>query len=159
MLRPHPPTDLAFLADLLRRYPVRLSFRGQVLPEGPLRGEKLGQEGDLALYWEGPPPAKEVQEALGLLLRAFAQVLALRERELALLKAQEETARLLGLLLHEIKNPLMSVLGALENRPGRGKPFPRGSGDPGDRRKERPAHPEPPGPGPGLPAPGPGGAA
>ncbi|AEV16831.1 hypothetical protein TCCBUS3UF1_17930 [Thermus sp. CCB_US3_UF1] len=114
MLRPHPPTDLAFLADLLRRYPVRLSFRGQVLPEGPLKGEKLGQEGELALYWEGPPPAKEVQEALGLLLRAFAQVLALRERELALLKAQEETARLLGLLLHEIKNPLMSVLGALE---------------------------------------------
>jgi nitrogen-specific signal transduction histidine kinase len=55
-----------------------------------------------------------VREALALLLGAFREVLALRERELALLRAQDETARLLRLLLHEIKNPLMSVLGALE---------------------------------------------
>ena len=51
---------------------------------------------------------------MALLLGAFREVLALRERELALLRAQDETARLLRLLLHEIKNPLMSVLGALE---------------------------------------------
>ena len=110
-----PPSDLAFLADLLARYPVRLVYRGQVLPEGPVRGEKLLEEGELALYWEGPrPPGREVREALVLLLGAFREVLALRERELALLRAQDETARLLRLLLHEIKNPLMSVLGALE---------------------------------------------
>jgi signal transduction histidine kinase len=110
-----PPSDLAFLADLLARYPVRLVYRGQVLPEGPVRGEKLLEEGELALYWEGQrPPSREVREALALLLGAFREVLALRERELALLRAQDETARLLRLLLHEIKNPLMSVLGALE---------------------------------------------
>jgi signal transduction histidine kinase len=110
-----PPSDLAFLADLLARYPVRLVYRGQVLPEGPVRGEKLLEEGGLALYWEGQrPPGREVREALALLLGAFREVLALRERELALLRAQDETARLLRLLLHEIKNPLMSVLGALE---------------------------------------------
>ena len=110
-----PPSDLAFLADLLARYPVRLVYRGQVLPEGPVRGEKLLEEGGLALYWEGQgPPSREVREALALLLGAFREVLALRERELALLRAQDETARLLRLLLHEIKNPLMSVLGALE---------------------------------------------
>ena len=110
-----PPSDLAFLADLLARYPVRLVYRGQVLPEGPLRGEKLLEEGELVLYWEGQrPPGREVREALVLLLRAFRELLALRERELALLRAQDETARLLRLLLHEIKNPLMSVLGALE---------------------------------------------
>jgi hypothetical protein len=40
-----PPSDLAFLADLLARYPVRLVYRGQVLPEGPVRGEKLLEEG------------------------------------------------------------------------------------------------------------------
>lgn len=114
MLQEHPPTDLAFLAELLRRYPVRVAFRGEVLPEPPLRGEKLWEEGDLALYWEGRPPSPQVQEALRLLLRAFRELWELRERELALLKAQGETARLLGLLLHEIKNPLMSVLGALE---------------------------------------------
>jgi nitrogen-specific signal transduction histidine kinase/thioredoxin-like negative regulator of GroEL len=55
-----------------------------------------------------------VREALALLLGVFREVLALRERELALLRAQDKTARLLRLLLHEIKNPLMSVLGALE---------------------------------------------
>jgi signal transduction histidine kinase len=110
-----PPSDLAFLADLLARYPVRLVYGGQVLPEGPVRGEKLLEEGGLALYWEGQrPPGREVREALALLLGAFREVLALRERELALLRAQDETARLLRLLLHEIKNPLMSVLGALE---------------------------------------------
>mgnify|MGYP001026415913 FL=1 len=110
-----PPSDLAFLADLLARYPVRLVYRGQVLPEGPLRGEKLLEEGELVLYWEGQrPPGREVREALALLLRAFRELLALRERELALLRAQDESARLLRLLLHEIKNPLMSVLGALE---------------------------------------------
>ncbi len=109
-----PPADLGFMAELLRRYPVRLLFRGEVLPEGPLRGEKLWQEGDMALYWEGPPPPPATQEALRLLLRAFREVWELRERELALLKSQEESARLLRLLLHEIKNPLMSVLGALE---------------------------------------------
>ncbi|WP_243090309.1 ATP-binding protein [Thermus neutrinimicus] len=109
-----PPADLGFVAELLRRYPVRVLLRGEVLPEGPLRGEKLWEEGDLALYWEGPPPSPEVREALRLLLRVFREVLELRERELALLKSQEETSRLLGLLLHEIKNPLMSVLGALE---------------------------------------------
>jgi len=111
----HLPGDLAFLAELLRRYPVRVVFRGRVLPEGPLKGEKLLEEGELALYWEGPrPPARETREALHLLLRAFGEVLALKERELALLKAQDESARLLRLLLHEVKNPLMSVLGALE---------------------------------------------
>ncbi|WP_022798501.1 ATP-binding protein [Thermus islandicus] len=111
----HLPKDLAFLAELLRRYPVRVVFRGRVLPEGPLKGEKLLEEGELALYWESPrPPAKETQEALRLLLRAFGELLALKERELALLKAQDEGARLLRLLLHEIKNPLMSILGALE---------------------------------------------
>ena len=69
----------------------------------------------MALYWEGQrPPSREVREALALLLDAFLEVLALRERELALLRAQDETAGLLRLLLHEIKNPLMSVLGALE---------------------------------------------
>jgi signal transduction histidine kinase len=110
-----PPSDLAFLADLLARYPVRLVYRGEVLPEGPVRGEKLLEEGEVVLYWEGPkPPSREVREALALLLGAFREVLALRERELALLQAQDETARLLRLLLHEIKNPLMSVLGALE---------------------------------------------
>ncbi|GAB5603823.1 hypothetical protein FJNA_23490 [Thermus sp. FJN-A] len=110
-----PPEDLAFLAELLRRYPVRLVYRGAVLPEGPLRGEKLLEEGDLALYWEGGrPPKEEALATFRLLLRAFQEVMALRERELALLKAQDETARLLRLLLHEIKNPLMSVLGALE---------------------------------------------
>ncbi|WP_114312772.1 ATP-binding protein [Thermus caldifontis] len=109
-----PPTDLGFMAELLRRYPVRLLFRGEVLPEGPLRGEKLWEEGDMALYWEGPPPPPATQEALRLLFRAFREVWELRERELALLKSQEESARLLRLLLHEIKNPLMSVLGALE---------------------------------------------
>jgi len=110
-----PPSDLAFLADLLARYPVRLVYRGEVLPEGPVRGEKLLEEGEVVLYWEGPkPPSREVREALVLLLGAFREVLALRERELALLRAQDETARLLRLLLHEIKNPLMSVLGALE---------------------------------------------
>ncbi|MFN4071018.1 MAG: sensor histidine kinase, partial [Thermus caldifontis] len=109
-----PPTDLGFMAELLRRYPVRLLFRGEVLPEGPLRGEKLWEEGDMALYWEGPPPPPATQEALRLLFRAFREVWELRERELALLKGQEESARLLRLLLHEIKNPLMSVLGALE---------------------------------------------
>ncbi|UZX15423.1 ATP-binding protein [Thermus sp. PS18] len=108
------PTDLGFLAEVLRRYPVRVLFRGEVLPEGPLRGEKLWEEGEIALYWEGPPPSQEVREALRLLLKVFREVLELRERELALLKSQEETSRLLGLLLHEIKNPLMSVLGALE---------------------------------------------
>jgi hypothetical protein len=51
-----PPSDLAFLADLLARYPVRLVYRGQVLPEGPVRGEKLLEEGGLALYWEGQRP-------------------------------------------------------------------------------------------------------
>jgi hypothetical protein len=40
-----PPSDLAFLADLLARYPVRLVYRGQVLPEGPVREEKLLEEG------------------------------------------------------------------------------------------------------------------
>ena len=111
----HPPGDLAFLAEFLRRYPVRVVFRGRVLPEGPLKGEKLLEEGELALYWEASrPPAPETQEALRLLLRAFGEVLALKERELALLQAQDETARLLRLLLHEIKNSLMSVLGALE---------------------------------------------
>ena len=111
----HLPGDLAFLAELLSRYPVRVVFRGRVLPEGPLKGEKLLEEGELALYWEGPrPPARETREALHLLLRAFGEVLALKERELALLKAQDESARLLRLLLHEVKNPLMSVLGALE---------------------------------------------
>lgn len=109
-----PPAHLGFLAEVLRRYPVRVFFRGEVLPEGPLRGEKLFEEGDLALYWEGPPPSREVQEALRLLLQVFREVLELKERELALLRSQEESARLLGLLLHEIKNPLMSVLGALE---------------------------------------------
>ncbi|GAA5338126.1 hypothetical protein YIM73052_15890 [Thermus antranikianii] len=108
------PADLGFLAEVLRRYPVRVLFRGEVLPEGPLRGEKLWEEGEIALYWEGPPPSQEVREALRLLLKVFQEVLELRERELALLKSQEETSRLLGLLLHEIKNPLMSVLGALE---------------------------------------------
>ena len=108
------PADLGFLAEVLRRYPVRVLFRGEVLPEGPLRGEKLWEEGEIALYWEGPPPSQEVREALRLLLKVFREVLELRERELALLKSQEETSRLLGLLLHEIKNPLMSVLGALE---------------------------------------------
>ncbi|BDB12214.1 sensor histidine kinase [Thermus thermophilus] len=109
------PADLAFLADLLRRYPVQVVWRGTVLPEGPLRGEKLWEEGEVALYWAGSrPPAPETLEALRLLLKAFQEVLALRERELALLKAQDETGRLLRLLLHEIKNPLMSVLGALE---------------------------------------------
>jgi hypothetical protein len=44
-----PPSDLAFLADLLARYPVRLVYRGQVLPEGPVQGEKLLEEGGLAL--------------------------------------------------------------------------------------------------------------
>ncbi|GLV47398.1 hypothetical protein TJA_05700 [Thermus sp. LT1-2-5] len=114
MLRQHPPAELGFLAELLRRYPVRVVFRGEVLPEPPLRGEKLWEEGELALYWEGKPPSKELQEALRLLLRAFREVLVLRERELALLRTQGETQRLLRLLLHEIKNPLMSVLGALE---------------------------------------------
>ncbi|WP_245606098.1 sensor histidine kinase [Thermus amyloliquefaciens] len=109
-----PPADLGFLTQLLQRYPVRLVFRGEVLPQGPVRGEKLLEEGDLVLYWEGPAPSREVRETLSLLLRAFREVLELRERELALLKSQEESARLLGLLLHEIKNPLMSVLGALE---------------------------------------------
>ena len=108
------PADLGFLAEVLRRYPVQVLFRGEVLPEGPLRGEKLWEEGEIALYWEGPPPSQEVREALRLLLKVFREVLELRERELALLKSQEETSRLLGLLLHEIKNPLMSVLGALE---------------------------------------------
>ncbi|MBW6394318.1 tetratricopeptide repeat protein [Thermus sp. SYSU G05001] len=108
------PADLGFLAEVLRRYPVRVLFRGEVLPEGPLRGEKLWEGGEIALYWEGPPPSQEVREALRLLLKVFREVLELRERELALLKSQEETSRLLGLLLHEIKNPLMSVLGALE---------------------------------------------
>ncbi|MFM9420123.1 ATP-binding protein [Thermus scotoductus] len=108
------PADLGFLAEVLRRYPVRVLFRGEILPEGPLRGEKLWEEGEIALYWEGPPPSQEVREALRLLLKVFREVLELRERELALLKSQEETSRLLGLLLHEIKNPLMSVLGALE---------------------------------------------
>lgn len=79
----HLPKDLAFLAELLRRYPVRVVFRGRVLPEGPLKGEKLLEEGELALYWEGPrPPAKETQEALRLLLRAFGELPAL-ERFLA----------------------------------------------------------------------------
>ena len=114
MVQPRLPADLGFLGHLLQRYPVRLVFRGEVLPEGPVQGEKLLEEGELALYWEGPPPSKEVRETLGLLLRAFREVLELRERELALLKSQEEGNRLLGLLLHEIKNPLMSVLGALE---------------------------------------------
>ncbi len=110
-----PPSDLAFLAELLARYPVRLVYRGEVLPQGPVQGEKLLQEGELALYWEGPkPPSRGVREALALLLRAFRELLALRERELALLQAQDETARLLRLLLHEIKNPLMSILGAME---------------------------------------------
>ncbi|ADW22601.1 MULTISPECIES: ATP-binding protein [Thermus] len=108
------PADLGFLAEVLRRYPVRVLFRGEVLPEGPLRGERLWEESEIALYWEGPPPSQEVREALRLLLKVFREVLELRERELALLKSQEETSRLLGLLLHEIKNPLMSVLGALE---------------------------------------------
>ncbi|WP_253665006.1 hypothetical protein [Thermus scotoductus] len=66
-----PPAHLGFLAEVLRRYPVRVFFRGEVLPEGPLRGEKLFEEGDLALYWEGPPPSREVQEALRLLLQVF----------------------------------------------------------------------------------------
>ncbi|WP_018111870.1 ATP-binding protein [Thermus igniterrae] len=114
MTQARPPGDLGFLAEVLRRYPVRLVFRGEVLPEGPVRGTKLWEEGELALYWEGPPPSRELQEALVLLLGVFRQVLELRERELALLRAQDETARLLRLLLHEIKNPLMSVLGALE---------------------------------------------
>ncbi len=111
----NPPGDLAFLSDLLRRYPVQVAWRGVVLPEGPLRGEKLLEEGEAALYWTGSrPPSPETLEALRLLLKAFQEVLALRERELSLLRAQDETARLLRLLLHEIKNPLMSVLGALE---------------------------------------------
>ncbi|MGC8968649.1 MAG: ATP-binding protein [Thermus sp.] len=111
----NPPGDLAFLSGLLRRYPVQLVFRGAVLPEGPLRGEKLLEEGEAALYWTGSrPPGPETLEALRLLLGAFQEVLALRERELALLRAQDETAKLLRLLLHEVKNPLMSVLGALE---------------------------------------------
>ncbi|WP_243094455.1 ATP-binding protein [Thermus thalpophilus] len=114
MLQERPPADLGFLAELLRRYPVRVVFRGEVLPEPPLKGEKLWEEGELALYWEGRPPSRELQEALRLLLKAFRQVLALRERELALLRAQGESERLLRLLLHEIKNPLMSILGALE---------------------------------------------
>lgn len=114
MVQPRSPADLGFLGHLLQRYPARLVFRGEVIPEGPLRGEKLCEEGELALYWEGPPPSKEVRETLDLLLRAFREALELRERELALLKSQEEGSRLLGLLLHEIKNPLMSVLGALE---------------------------------------------
>ncbi len=114
MTQARPPGDLGFLAEVLRRYPVRLVFRGEVLPGGPVRGTKLWEEGELALYWEGSPPSRELQEALVLLLGVFRQVLELRERELALLRAQDETARLLRLLLHEIKNPLMSVLGALE---------------------------------------------
>jgi signal transduction histidine kinase/Flp pilus assembly protein TadD len=109
-----PPTDLAFLSELLRRYPVRVAFRGEVLPEGPLRGEKLWEEGEAALFWEGPPPRPELREALILSFKAFLEVWRLRERELALLKAQGETGRLFRLLLHEVKNPLMSVLGALE---------------------------------------------
>ncbi|WP_238569883.1 sensor histidine kinase [Thermus thermophilus] len=114
MVQSHP-ADLAFLAELLRRYPVQVVWRGAVLPEGPLRGEKFLEEGEAALYWTGSrPPAPETLETLRLFLRAFQEVLALRERELTLLKAQDETGRLLRLLLHEIKNPLMSVLGALE---------------------------------------------
>lgn len=109
-----PPTDMGFVAELLHRYPVRFLFRGEVFPEGPLRGEKLWEEGDMALYWEGPPPPPATQEALRLLLRAFREVWELRERELALLQSQEGGSRLLRLLLHEIKNSLMSVLGALE---------------------------------------------
>lgn len=110
-----PPTDLSFLADLLRRYPVQVVYRGQVLPERPLKGEQILEERDLALYWEGPrPPSREIREALGLLLRAFREVMALKERELTLLRAQDEATRPLGILIHEVKNPLMSVLGALE---------------------------------------------
>ncbi len=109
-----PPKDLGFLAELLDRYPVQLVYRGEVLPQEPLRGAKLWQEGELALYWHGPPPPKPLLDSLGLLLKAFHELLLLRERELALLKAQGEAARLFRLLLHEIKNPLMSLLGALE---------------------------------------------
>lgn len=110
-----PPTDLSFLADLLRRYPVQVVYRGKVLPDRPLKGEQILKERDLALYWEGPrPPSREIREALGLLLRAFREVMTLKERELTLLRAQDEATRPLGILIHEIKNPLMSVLGALE---------------------------------------------
>ncbi|EIA40022.1 O-linked N-acetylglucosamine transferase [Thermus parvatiensis] len=53
------PGDLGFLAELLRRYPVRLVFRGEVLPEGPVRGERLLEEGELALYHMGRYPEAE----------------------------------------------------------------------------------------------------
>lgn len=105
----------AFLARIAERYPVVFVFRTGRIPEDrPTGGVKVYEDQDLTLYWQGLPPRPELLEALRLLGALHAELLRLRERELVLEKALSDGNRLVRFLLHEIKNPLMGLLGALE---------------------------------------------
>ncbi|MER3557211.1 MAG: histidine kinase, partial [Thermus sp.] len=75
---------------------------------------KVYEDQDLTLYWQGPPPKPELLEALRLLASLHAELFRLEERVLTLEKALSDQNRLVRFLLHEIKNPLMGLLGALE---------------------------------------------
>jgi signal transduction histidine kinase/TolA-binding protein len=112
--RPSPGSP-AFLARLAERYPLVFVLReGRIPPERPPSGVKVYEDPDLTLYWQGPPPRPELLEALSLLASLHGELFRLKERELALEEALADQNRLVRFLLHEIKNPLMALLGALE---------------------------------------------
>ncbi len=109
------PGSHGFLARIAERYPVVFVFREGRLPEErPPKGMKVYEDQDLTLYWQGPPPKPELLEALRLLASLHAELFRLEERVLTLEKALSDQNRLVRFLLHEIKNPLMGLLGALE---------------------------------------------
>lgn len=104
------PGTPAFLARLAERYPLVFVFRAGRIPEDrPPGGVKVYEDQDLTLYWQGPPPSPELLEALRLLGALHAELFRLQPE-----KALADQNRLVRFLLHEIKNPLMGLLGALE---------------------------------------------
>jgi len=71
------------------------------------------EEGDVRVWWAAGHP-EALSELLRAVIRAHTTISDLRTELLALEDQSSRSARMIGILAHEIKNPLFAILGSLE---------------------------------------------
>ena len=92
---------------------VAVAFGELHFPDQLPGGRPALVEGEVRVWWAANHP-EALADLVGTLVRVHQTITELRTEMLAMEEQSTRSARMIGILAHEIKNPLFAILGSLE---------------------------------------------